>query len=129
MEEGVLSRSHNHHKQIATHRHQISTLHPLGHFPQSSDSRHLHLISTVTIKSHLSCKPLSGRVHTNSTDSLPDTNRCLGTPTCLLSSSNHPLPFICFVFIPLQERHSHYHQLSLHWILISFPTPFRASAQ
>ncbi len=101
MEEGVLSRSHNHHRLIATHRHQISMLHPLGHFPQSSDSRHLHLISTVTIKSHLSCKPLSGLVYTYSTDSLPDTNRRHGTlpifchPVSILYPSSASCLFLC----------------------------------
>ncbi len=103
----TLSQSHNHHRQIATHRHQISTLHPLGHFPQSSDSRHLHLISTVTIKSHLSCKPLSGRVHTNSTDSLPDTNRRLGTlpvfchPVTIFYPSSALCLFLCKRYIPI----------------------------
>ncbi len=106
MEEGVLSRSHNHHRLIATYRHQISTLHPLGHFPQSSDSRHLHLISTVTIKSHLSCET-SGLVHTNSTDSLPDTNHHLGTlpifchPGTIFYPSSASCLFLCKRDIPI----------------------------
>ncbi len=106
MEEGVLSRSHNHHRLIATYRHQISTLHPLGHFPQSSDSRHLHLISTVTIKSHLSCET-SGLVHTNSTDSLPDTNHHLGTlpvfchPGTIFYPSSASRLFLCKRDIPI----------------------------
>ncbi len=107
LKRAYMSRSHNHHRLIATHRHQISTLHPLGHFPQSSDSRHLHLISTVTIKSHLSCKPLSGLVHTNSTDSLPDTNRCLGTlpvlchPGTIFYPSSASCLFLCKRDVPI----------------------------
>ncbi|XP_058605717.1 uncharacterized protein LOC131523388 [Onychostoma macrolepis] len=96
-----MSQSHNHHRLIATHRHQIDTLHSLGHFPQSSDSRHLHLISTGTIRNHLSCKPLSGLVYTYSTDSLPDTYHCLGTLPifCHPGSIIYPLSASCPLII------------------------------
>ncbi|KAL1249520.1 hypothetical protein QQF64_020525 [Cirrhinus molitorella] len=50
MEEGVLSRSHNHHRPFTTHRHQISTLHPLVHSPQNSDYLHLLLLISSLYK-------------------------------------------------------------------------------
>ncbi|KAL1252178.1 hypothetical protein QQF64_019974 [Cirrhinus molitorella] len=45
-----LSRSHNHHRPFTTHRHQISTLHPLVHSPQNSDYLHLLLLISSLYK-------------------------------------------------------------------------------
>jgi len=59
VEEGVLSQSHNHHKQHTiqhtTHCHQISTLNPLLHSPRSSDhlllSNSTHYMKTLPMHS------------------------------------------------------------------------------